>query len=196
MYLDLRHLGEALIDERLPGIRDLCIHFAGVDPVVDPVPVQPGQHYSMGGVDTDVDGATQLEGLFAAGECACVSVHGANRLGGNSLLETLVFGRRAGLAAAGFIIDCGGSGGRSVVEAAVRDSEERIAELMGRETAERVGELRAAVTSLMDRSVQVFREEAKLTAAVEELRDLRRRCSSISVRCQSLPLQRGPDPGA
>ena len=185
VHLDLRHLGEGLIDERLPGIRDLCIHFAGVDPVVDPVPVQPGQHYSMGGVDTDVDGTTPVEGLFAAGECACVSVHGANRLGGNSLLETLVFGRRAGHAAAGFISGNGGSGGRSVVEAAVHDSAERIAELMGRERAERVSELRAAVTSLMDRSVQVYREEAKLTAAVEELRDLRRRCSSISVRCQS-----------
>jgi len=88
VHLDIRHLGEKKINERLPGIRDLCIKFANVDPVVDPIPVQPGQHYTMGGIDTDIDAATNIKGLYAAGECACVSVHGANRLGGNSLLET------------------------------------------------------------------------------------------------------------
>ena len=103
VYLDLRHLGAEKIAERLPGIRDLSIHFEGVDPVYEPIPIQPCQHYSMGGIDTDVDGRTRLAGLFAAGECACVSVHGANRLGGNSLLETVVFGRRAGIAATQFI---------------------------------------------------------------------------------------------
>ncbi|MBM3148327.1 MAG: FAD-binding protein, partial [Actinobacteria bacterium] len=93
VYLDLRHLGEAKIAERLPGIRDLAIHFEGVDPVSEPIPIVPSQHYTMGGIDTDVDGRTPLPGLYAAGECACVTVHGANRLGGNSLLETIVFGR-------------------------------------------------------------------------------------------------------
>ena len=96
VYLDLRHLGAEKILERLPGIRDLAIHFEGVDPIEEPIPIVPSQHYSMGGIDTDVDGATVLPGFYAAGECACVSVHGANRLGGNSLLETIVFGRRAG----------------------------------------------------------------------------------------------------
>ena len=100
VYLDLRHLGEAKIAEKLPGIRDLAIHFEGVDPVSEPVPIVPSQHYTMGGIDTDKDGRTEMPGLYAAGECACVSVHGANRLGGNSLLETIVFGRRAGKAAA------------------------------------------------------------------------------------------------
>ena len=96
VYLDLRHLGAEKILERLPGIRDLAIHFEGVDPIEEPIPVVPSQHYTMGGIDTDVDGATPMPGLYAAGECACVSVHGANRLGGNSLLETIVFGRRSG----------------------------------------------------------------------------------------------------
>ena len=79
-----------------PGFVEIAIDFAGVDPILEPVPIRPAQHYSMGGIETNVDGETALPGLFAAGECACVSVHGANRLGGNSLLETLVFGMRAG----------------------------------------------------------------------------------------------------
>jgi len=94
--LDLRHLGEAKIKERLSQIRDISIHFAGIDPVHEPIPVRPTVHYTMGGVDVDTEGGSAIAGLYAAGEAACVSVHGANRLGGNSLLETVVFGRRAG----------------------------------------------------------------------------------------------------
>jgi succinate dehydrogenase / fumarate reductase flavoprotein subunit len=93
VHLDLTSLGESLINERLPGIRQIALDFAGIDPVTTPLPVQPAQHYSMGGVDVDISGRTRLPGLYAAGECACVSVHGANRLGGNSLLDTLVFGK-------------------------------------------------------------------------------------------------------
>ena len=185
VHLDLRHLGEALINERLPGIRDLCVHFAGVDPVSDPIPVQPGQHYSMGGIDTDTHGATALEGLFAAGECSCVSVHGANRLGGNSLLETLVFGRRAGRAAAEFGAGRQTAAGDAVSDA-VSDAEERVAALMRGTGGERVADLRLAVTSLMDRAVQVFREESRLKSAVDELRALRQRCTGVGVRCRSL----------
>ncbi len=96
MLLDMRHLGEKMINERLPLVRDLSISYLGVDPVTDPVPVRPVVHYMMGGIDTDIKAATPLPGLFAAGECACVSINGANRLGSNSLTELLVFGRRAG----------------------------------------------------------------------------------------------------
>ena len=96
VMLDLRHLGAARILERLPASRELAITYAGVDPIFEPVPVRPGAHYHMGGVPTDADGLTGLPGLYAAGETACVSVHGANRLGGNSLMETITFGRRAG----------------------------------------------------------------------------------------------------
>src|SRR5574341_514375 len=99
VLLDLRHLGKQRILERLPQIRQLSVEFAGVDPVESPIPIRPGAHYQMGGVKTTIWGETTMPGLYAAGECACVSVHGANRLGGNSLLETIVFGRRTGLRA-------------------------------------------------------------------------------------------------
>ena len=85
--------GRKKILQRLPGIRTICVEFAGIDPIDEPIPVQPGQHYSMGGIDTDVDGKTSIDNFYAAGECACVSVHGANRLGGNSLADTVIFGR-------------------------------------------------------------------------------------------------------
>ena len=93
MHLDLRHLGAKKILERLPGIRNMSIDFSGVDPINEPIPIMPCQHYSMGGIDTNEAGETVLKGFYAAGECACVSVHGGNRLGGNSLLDTIVFGK-------------------------------------------------------------------------------------------------------
>ncbi|MFW9825773.1 MAG: FAD-dependent oxidoreductase [Candidatus Thorarchaeota archaeon] len=99
VHLDLTHLGAERIKERLPGIREISIYFAGVDPIEEPIPVQPGQHYSMGGIGTKLEGdygETDLAGLYTIGECSCLSVHGANRLGGNSLLETAVFGRYIG----------------------------------------------------------------------------------------------------
>ena len=99
VHLDITHLGKQKILERLPQIRDLAQSFAGVDPVTDKIPIQPGHHYTMGGIETDYWGRTRIPGLYAAGECACVSVHGANRLGGNSLLDCLVFGARTGIAA-------------------------------------------------------------------------------------------------
>ena len=102
VYLDLRHLGEKLIDSKLPMVRELCLQYERIDPVHELIPVRPVQHYMMGGVHTDIHGATGLPGLYAAGEVACVSINGANRLGSNSLPELLVFGRRAGLAAAEF----------------------------------------------------------------------------------------------
>jgi len=106
VHLDLTHLGADKIKERLPGIRQIALDFAGLDPINAPIPVQPGQHYSMGGVACDKDGSTVLPGLYAAGECSCVSVHGANRLGGNSLLETIVFGKLAGAAVARAVAQC------------------------------------------------------------------------------------------
>ncbi len=96
VHLDLRHLGRAKIVQRLPGIRTICIEFGGIDPADEPVPIQPGQHYSMGGIDTDAVGKTRIDNFYAVGKCACVSVHGANRLGGNSLADTVIFGRLAG----------------------------------------------------------------------------------------------------
>ena len=93
VHLDLMHLGECMIQERLTGIRQICIDFLGIDPVYEPIPVMPSQHYSMGGIDVNERCVSEVKGFYAGGECSCVSVHGANRLGGNSLLETIVFGK-------------------------------------------------------------------------------------------------------
>src|SRR5437773_7468150 len=129
VLLDLRHLGAEKILERLHGTRELSMVFAGVDPIYDPIPVRPGAHYHMGGVDTDVWGRTSVEGLYAAGEVACVSVHGANRLGGNALMETITYGRRAGAhaAEAAHSVDSVG-----VPESAVRDADAELRRLLDR----------------------------------------------------------------
>ena len=102
VHLDIRHLGKKKIDKKLPFVRELTKNYVGIDPVYEPIPVRPVVHYMMGGIDTNIDCSTNLPGLFAAGECACVSINGANRLGSNSLTEILVFGARAGYASATF----------------------------------------------------------------------------------------------
>src|SRR3954463_11532376 len=134
VMLDMRPLGPERIIERLPGSRELAITYAGVDPIHDPVPVRPGAHYHMGGVETDSDGASELTGLYAAGEVACVSVHGANRLGGNSLMETITFGRRAGHAAAEWALS---HTTIAVPESIERDAERQLKELLDRSEGER-----------------------------------------------------------
>ena len=129
VLLDLRHLGADKINERLHGTRELSLTYAGVDPITEPIPVRPGAHYHMGGVDTDLDGLTSVTGLYAAGECACVSVHGANRLGGNALMETITFGKRAGRAAAEWALTHTTISVPSAVEA---DTERELKELLAR----------------------------------------------------------------
>ena len=142
VLLDLTHLGAERIIERLPGSRELAMVFAGVDPIYEPIPVRPGAHYHMGGVETDSDGLTELTGLYAAGEVACVSVHGANRLGGNSLMETITFGRRAGRAAAEWAL---ANTTVDVPESATRDAERELKALLDRTTAS--GRGRSATSS-------------------------------------------------
>ncbi len=129
VLLDLRHLGAEKILTKLPGSRELAMTYAGVDPIYEPIPVRPGAHYHMGGVETDNWGQTEVEGLYAAGEVACVSVHGANRLGGNSLMETITFGRRAGRHAAEQALT-GWSVGKSHAEAARADAERWVTGLL------------------------------------------------------------------
>jgi succinate dehydrogenase / fumarate reductase flavoprotein subunit len=174
VHLDVRHLGADLIKTRLPGIRQIAMDFAGVDPIDTPIPVQPGQHYSMGGLACDENGETPIPGLFAVGECSCISVHGANRLGGNSLLETVVFGQRSGARAAQVAADVGEST-RTALEAALEEQAAAIAELKERGEGERQIELRRRVTEVMSEKVGVFRDEAGLSAAVEELAELKER---------------------
>jgi succinate dehydrogenase / fumarate reductase flavoprotein subunit len=180
VHLDLTHLGAERINERLPGIRQIAMDFAGVDPVEAPIPVQPGQHYSMGGVASGADGSTPMPGLFAAGECACASVHGSNRLGGNSLLETVVFGRLAGKAIAGAV---GGVGIPSLKTAGNRLAEERdrIDGLMGRRKGEHMTEMRQELRQTMFACFGVFREEQKMKDGLAGLAGLRQRFSRVYI---------------
>jgi succinate dehydrogenase / fumarate reductase, flavoprotein subunit len=161
VLLDLRHLGAEKILERLHGTRELSMVFAGVDPIHDPIPVRPGAHYHMGGVDTDVWGKTSLDGLYAAGEVACVSVHGANRLGGNALMETITFGKRAGKAAADWALS---NTTVSVPESAVSDAEREVNEILGRERGERPHEIRDEMARTMHENFGVFRREGQMKA--------------------------------
>jgi succinate dehydrogenase flavoprotein subunit len=185
VYLDLRHLGAEKILERLPGIRDIAIHFEGVDPIEEPIPIRPVQHYTMGGIDTDVDGRTSLPGFYAAGECACVSVHGANRLGGNSLLETIVFGRRAGMAVVADLEGAVAGGGdvSAAGSAAVSAMEARVAELAARgaDGADPYA-IRAEMIATTRDYFGVFREESVMRTGLETLRRLKERCGSIGLR--------------
>jgi succinate dehydrogenase / fumarate reductase flavoprotein subunit len=184
VHLDLRHLGAERILERLPGIRDIAIHFEGVDPIEAPIPIKPCQHYTMGGIDTDVDGRTRMPGLYAAGECACVSVHGANRLGGTSLLETIVFGRRAGKAVVADLEGGSPAGDPAAPgRAAIAAVEARVAELAGRGAAGADAyAIRAEMISTTRDYFGVFREEGVMRTGLEILRRLKERCSEVGLR--------------
>ena len=178
IFLDLRHLGSERILERLPGSRELAMIYSGVDPIYDPIPVRPGAHYHMGGIETDSDGATELEGFYAAGECACVSVHGANRLGGNSLMETITFGRRAGRAAAEWAL---ANPGLSFPDSAERDAEVQVTGLLARDSGVRPWKLRDELGQSMLENFGVFRSEAKMEEELQLLHDLRERFGSVHV---------------
>jgi len=174
----MRHLGAERIIERLPGSRELSMVYAGIDPIYDPVPVRPGAHYHMGGVETDNFGATELTGLYAAGECACVSIHGANRLGGNSLMETITFGRRAGRAAAEWAL---ANTAVSVPESAERDAEAKLKALLDRSEGERPWKLREELGTSMLENFAVFRREEAMARQLEILADLRERYRNVVV---------------
>jgi succinate dehydrogenase / fumarate reductase flavoprotein subunit len=183
VHLDITHLGADRIKERLPGIREICLHFAAIDPIDAPIPVQPGQHYSMGGVACDVDGATEIAGLFTAGEAACVSVHGANRLGGNSLLETLVFGRRAGMAAAA-LAETAHEPDEAVLDAVLRDEVGRINEVLTRRSEHRPAELRDRLRRVMFDHFGVFREGSRMRQGLDEVRRIKVQLAGTGVDYQ------------
>ena len=175
VMLDLRHLGPEKILTKLPGSRDLAMTYAGVDPIFEPIPVRPGAHYHMGGVETDEWGRTALEGLYAAGEVACVSVHGANRLGGNSLMETITFGRRSGRHAAEYALDritvaTNGSG-----EAARSDAETWVQGILDVDGGERPWQIRDELGQTMLENFGVFRYPDRMEAQIGIIDDLRRR---------------------
>jgi succinate dehydrogenase / fumarate reductase flavoprotein subunit len=183
--LDLRHLGEQKIKEKLPGIRQIALDFAGVDPAEALIPVQPGQHYSMGGIEVSNDCATRVPGLFAAGECSCVSVHGANRLGGNSLLETLVFGRIAGESMAKTIK--GNSEARDPFGKALRLEQRRIDEILSdKDGSVGPSTLRKNLKILMTEHFGVFREANRMRDGLASLQVLREGMKKMTVREHSM----------
>ena len=178
VMLDMRHLGAERIIDRLPGSRELAMTFAGIDPIYEPVPVRPGAHYHMGGIETDSDGATELTGLYAAGECACVSVHGANRLGGNSLMETITFGRRSGRAAAEWALS---HTTIDVPESVERDAERKLRELLERSSGERPWKIREELGESMLENFAVFRREEQMAKQIEIIQELRERYHNVYV---------------
>ena len=180
VLLDLRHLGREKIHERLQYINEVSMDFLGIDLAEQPVPIRPGMHYQMGGVKTDVDGATAVPGLYAAGECACVSVHGGNRLGANSLLDTIVFGRRSGEAAAIYSRE---KRDRSVPESRLSQDEDHLKEIMARkDNGDTPAKIRLDMGSTMNDYVAVFRTTEGMETAREKLR-------SLSDRYQRVPVQ-------
>jgi succinate dehydrogenase / fumarate reductase flavoprotein subunit len=177
IFLDITHLGKEKILERLPQIRDLAQSFSGVDPVIDKIPVQPGQHYTMGGIETDQWGRTRVQGLYAAGECACVSVHGANRLGGNSLLECLVFGTRAGKAATEDIKNLEYSDTKNIEnELSDLDSHcEKIIEKSDRDDFLDQYSIKKEMQKIMWDKVGIFRLGPQLREAVNSIQSLKKK---------------------
>jgi len=181
VHLDLRHLGEEKILKRLPGIRDICMEFVGVDPVTTPIPIKPGQHYTMGGIDCNTECETVIKGFYAAGEAACVSVHGANRLGGNSLLDTIVFGAIAGANAARYVQGSSGKKGEGALNDALKRAEQKIDTLCKSEEKEIPADIKASLNKVMDNKVGIFREASKLQEAFNEVKNLQERYKRIKL---------------
>jgi fumarate reductase flavoprotein subunit len=186
VHLDIRHLGEKLIDRKLPFVRELCLKYENIDPVKEMIPVRPVVHYMMGGIHTDLHGATPLPGLYAAGEAACVSINGANRLGSNSLTECVVFGARAGKAAAAFASAQPPPGSSVLTQA--QDEHRRLEEKFRRATGggERIAGLRSEMQKAMEESAGIYRTGTVLQQAAESLRKLQERFDAISLEDRSL----------
>ena len=180
VYLDCRHLGGDLIMEKLSQIREIGVDLAGTDMINEPIPIRPGMHYMMGGIKTDVDGLTNVPGVYAAGECACVSVHGGNRLGANSLLDTIVFGQRSG--------DHAAAATRNAefvefdAEAAENGERERIQMILDRpQNGDRVGAVRLGMGQTMNSNLAVYRHQAGMEEALHELKNLKERYAHVPV---------------
>jgi fumarate reductase flavoprotein subunit len=185
VHLDLTHLGEEKINSRLPFVRELAKTYAGVDPVTDPIPIRPVVHYMMGGVDTDIDGATEMPGLYAAGETACVSINGANRLGSNSLTECLVFGAAAARHAIKFA-----EGSDDINEASLRAQVEeeagRVENLRGRKKGgEKISAIRRELNNVMENACGVYRQQDTMQQGVIETAQLRGRVADLRLEDES-----------
>jgi fumarate reductase flavoprotein subunit len=185
VHLDLRHLGERVINTKLPFVRELCLEYQNIDPVTTLIPVRPVVHYMMGGVHTDINGATPLGGLYAAGEVACVSINGANRLGSNSLPECLVFGARAGRAAAEYAEAAPRPAASALAQAA--DERRRLERdlLHKSDGRERISILREQMQQVMEESAGIYRTADTLAKGADTLRELRERYGSVLIEDHS-----------
>jgi fumarate reductase flavoprotein subunit len=186
VHLDVRHLGEKKIDKKIPFVRELAKNYAGIDPVYEPIPVRPVVHYMMGGVSTDKEGETSLPGLFAAGECACVSINGANRLGSNSLTELLVFGARAARNAAHFAASHPNLNA-TALQAQAEDEQKQIAQRFfhgqGKET---IAGIRVDLNHTMELGAGIYRTGASLKATCDTIRKLKERYRQVGLQDKSL----------
>jgi fumarate reductase flavoprotein subunit len=182
VHLDLRHLGKAKIDTKLPFVRELCLNYEGIDPVRELIPVRPVVHYMMGGVHTDINGATPLPGLYAAGEVACVSINGANRLGSNSLPECLVFGARAGEAAAEYVASVR-AGPDAAVYAQAADERRRLDDDLRRRDGGRepLSTIREEMHQAMEEGAGIYRSADSLEKAADKLRELQERYATARI---------------
>lgn len=183
VWLDLRHLGEELINAKLPFVRELCTKYENLDPIKNMIPVRPVVHYMMGGIDTDLNGATRLKGLYAAGEAACVSINGANRLGSNSLPECLVFGARAGRAAAEYA-SAQGEFSSSLDLSTSHEGKRLERELYGdnpEERTEKIAGIRRDLYTAMEGGGGIYRSQASLEKSQEVIRELKLRFQRINV---------------
>ena len=185
VHLDIRHLGAEKIDKKLPFVRELCLKYENLDPVKEMIPVRPVVHYMMGGIHTDINGATPLPGLYAAGEAACVSINGANRLGSNSLTELLVFGARAGKAAGTFAATQKGAG--TAILSQSQDEQRRLEKNFLRKNGgkERIAELRVEMQKTMEESAGIYRNGAVLQTAAGKLRALQERIGNLLIEDRS-----------
>ncbi len=183
VHLDLRHLGEHKIESRLPMVRELCLKYENIDPIREPIPIRPVQHYMMGGVHTDLDGQTSLSGLYAAGEAACVSINGANRLGSNSLGELLVYGARAARSAMQYIEGRNGSASQSAILSQAADEERRLEEKFLRKTGgtERIAKLRDEMSHTMETGCGIYRERNSLVESANKISELKERYNNVAI---------------
>jgi succinate dehydrogenase / fumarate reductase flavoprotein subunit len=187
--LDLRHLGEAKITERLPLIRDVAVQLGGVDPVKEPIPVRPAAHYSMGGIKANINTETPIAGLYAAGECSCLSLHGANRLGTNSTSECLVFGAVSGEHAAKYALKAGFHEFSQEKPAA---EEKRVFnQILGSEGTEKVATIRETMKHIMNEKAWIYRRGDQLETGLKEIRQLKQRFKNIKVEDKSRPFNTG-----
>jgi fumarate reductase flavoprotein subunit len=186
VHLDLRHLGKRLIDRKIPMVRELAVRYVGIDPIIQPIPVRTVVHYMMGGIDTDVHGATPLPGLFAAGECACVSVNGANRLGSNSLSEILVFGVRAAKAAVSHAAESAPPS-PDLLEASARSEASRIRSTLLRANGggETVSGLRSELQEALEEGAGIYRNAGSLSKTCSTIADIKERYEKLTLVDQS-----------